>query len=384
MKNHSKTIAALSQPQREMIEQGMNVVVGLDLGDRHAHLCLLDLEGNIVERHRIRTSVAAFKKFFDEWAPMRVVFEAGTHSLWVWRLLKRLGHQPLMADTHHLALITQSLSKSDPRDAAVLGELGLRMPQMLHTVHPCSLETQVDRSVLRARDGAVQARTKLINMVRGTVKSFGERLPQCTTEAFAKKASAAMPSSLQDTLGPLLLVIQHLSDEIRRYDKKIEKLGAEKYPQTLRMRTIPGVGPITSLAFVLNLDNDQTKLKTSRAAGPRMGLRPKQRSSGKSAPQLSITKSGDPMLRRLLVQCGQYMLGHFGTDSRLRRWGLGLAARGGRAAKRKAVVAVARKLAILLHVLWKREVDFDPFYGRKGEQPAAQAATAPTRPATAG
>ena len=297
MKNHSKTIAALSQPQREMIEQGMNVVVGLDLGDRHSHLCLLDLEGNIVERHRIRTSVAAFKKFFDEWAPMRVVFEAGTHSLWVWRLLKRLGHQPLMADTH---------------------------------------------------------------------------------------PSAAMPSSLQDTLGPLLLVIQHLSDEIRRYDKKIEKLGAEKYPQTLRMRTIPGVGPITSLAFVLNLDNDQTKLKTSRAAGPRMGLRPKQRSSGKSAPQLSITKSGDPMLRRLLVQCGQYMLGHFGTDSRLRRWGLGLAARGGRAAKRKAVVAVARKLAILLHVLWKREVDFDPFYGRKGEQPAAQAATAPTRPATAG
>ena len=202
MKNHSKSIAALSQPQREMIEQGMNVVVGLDLGDRHSHLCLLDLEGHIVERHRIRTSVASFEKFFDAWAPMRVVLEAGTHSLWVWRLLQRLGHQPLMADTHHLALITQSLSKSDPRDAAVLGELGLRMPQMLHTVHPCSLETQVDRSVLRARDGAVQARTKLINQVRGTVKSFGERLPQCTTEAFAKKASAAMPSSLQDTLGP--------------------------------------------------------------------------------------------------------------------------------------------------------------------------------------
>ncbi len=150
------------------------------------------------------------------------------------------------------------------------------------------------------------------------------------------------------------------------------------------MRTIPGVGPITSLAFVLNLDNDQTKLKTSRAAGPRMGLRPKQRNSGKSTPQLGITKSGDQMLRRLLVQGGQYTLGHFGTDSQLRRWGLGLAARGGKAAKRKAVVAVARKLAILLHVLWKREMDFDPFYGRKGEQPAAPTAAAPTRPATAG
>ena len=382
MKNHSKSIAALSQPQREMIEPGRNVVVGL--GDRHSQLCLLDLEGNIVERHRIRTGVASFETFFDAWAPMRVVFEAGTHSLWVWRLLQRLSHEPLMADTHQLALITHSLSKNDRRDAAVLGALGLRMPQMLHAVHPCSLQTQVDRTVPRARDGAVQARTKLINQVRGTVKSFGERLPPCTTEAFAKKASAALPSSLKDALGPLLLVIQHLSDEIRRYDKKIKQLGAEKYPHTLRMRTIPGVGPITSLAFVLNLDNDVSKLKASRAAGPRMGLRPKERSSGKRAPQLSITKSGDQMLRRLLVQGGQYTLGHFGTDSQLRRWGLGLAARGGKAAKRKAVVAVARKLAILLHVLWKRERDFDPFYGRKGEKPAAQTAAAPARPATAG
>ena len=374
MKNHTKTIAALAQPQREMIEQGMNVVVGLDLGDRHSQLCLLNLEGNIVERHRIRTNLEAFEKFFDAWASMRVVFEAGTHSLWVWRLLKRLGHQPLMANTYHLALITHSMSKNDQRDAAVLGELGLRMPELLHAVHPCSLSTQVDRTVLRARDSAVQARTKLINMVRGTVKSFGERLPKCTTEAFAKKGGAALPSYLEDTLGPLLLVIQHLSDEIRRYDKKIKQLGEEKYPQTRRMRSIHGVGPITSLAFVLNLDNDVTQLKTSRGAGVRMGLRPKQRDSGKSAPELSITKSGDAMLRRLLVQCGQYILGPFGTDSRLRRWGLKLAARGGKAAKRKAVVAVARKLAILLHVLWKRDIDFDPLYGMKEAKPPAQTA----------
>ena len=213
---------------------------------------------------------------------MRVVFEAGTHSLWVYRLLERLGHEALMADTHRLALITQSLSKGDERDAATLGELGLRMPQMLNPVQPCSLETQQDRTLLRAREGAVAARTKLINLVRGTVKSFGERLPKSGTEAFAKKAGAAMPASLRETLSPLLLVIQHLSDEIRRYDKKIEQLGEEKYPQTRRMRSIRGVGPITSLAFVLNLDNDATKLKSSRAAGPRMGLRPKKRDSGKS------------------------------------------------------------------------------------------------------
>ena len=377
MTNHTKNIQALSQPQHEMIEQGLHAVAGLDLGDRHSHLCVLGLDGKIIERHRVRTNVKAFEKFFGAWGPMRVVFEAGTHSLWVFRLLKRLGHQPLMADTHNLALITQSMSKSDRRNAATLGELGLRMPQMLHTVNPCSLSTQTDRTVLRARDGAVQARTKLINTVRGMVKSFGERLPACTTEAFAKKAGGAMPSSLQDTLGPLLLVIQHLSDEIRRYDKKIKQLGEETYPQTQRMRSIPGVGPITSLAFVLNLDDDVTKLKSSRAAGPRLGLRPKQRNSGKRKPELSITKSGDALLRRLLVQCGQYILGHYGTESRLRSWGLRLAARGGKAAKRKAVVAVARKLAILLHVLWKNDVDFDPLYERKRESRQPQ----PPKPA---
>ncbi len=381
MTNHTKNIQALSQPQHERIEQGLHAVAGLDLGDRHSHLCLLGLDGNIIERHRIRTNVKAFKKFFDAWGPMRVVFEAGTHSLWVFRLLQRLGHQPLMADTHHLALITQSMSKSDRRDAATLGELGLRLPQMMRAVTPCSLETQQHRTVLRARDGAVQARTKLSSQGRGLVKSFGVRWPACDTAACAKKAAAAMPSDLKDTLGPLLLVIQHRSDEIRRYDKKIEQLGDEKYPHTLRMRSIRGVGPITALAFVLNLDNAVEKLESRRAAGPRRGLRPKQRGSGKRQPELSITKSGDALLRKLLLQCAQYVLGHHGAESRLRSWGWRLAARGGKAAKRKAVVAVARKLAILLHVLWKRDVDFDPLYETKRQSRGQSQQIQPPKPA---
>ena len=381
MTNHTKNIQALSQPQHERIEQGLHAVAGLDLGDRHSHLCLLGLDGKIIERHRIRTNVKAFKKFFDAWGPMRVVFEAGTHSLWVFRLLQRLGHQPLMADTHHLALITQSMSKSDRRDAATLGELGLRLPQMMRAVTPCSLETQQHRTVLRARDGAVQARTKLSSQGRGLVKSFGVRWPACDTAACAKKAAAAMPSDLKDTLGPLLLVIQHRSDEIRRYDKKIEQLGDEKYPHTLRMRSIRGVGPITALAFVLNLDNAVEKLESRRAAGPRRGLRPKQRGSGKRQPELSITKSGDALLRKLLLQCAQYVLGHHGAESRLRSWGWRLAARGGKAAKRKAVVAVARKLAILLHVLWKRDVDFDPLYETKRQSRGQSQQIQPPKPA---
>ena len=362
MKNHSKTFTQVSK--RKMIERGLSVVAGVDLGDKHSHVCLINLDGEIAERKKLR--------YFGGWALMRVVLEAGTHANWVYRLLQRLGHEPLMGGTHRLALITQSLSKDDRTDAQRLAELGLRMPEMLNAVEPCSLGIQCDRAVLKARQTLVETRTKLINTVRGAVKSFGERLPASSSEAFVKKASPKVPDELRDALEPLLQVIQHVSDEIRRYDKRIEKLGAEKYPATKRLRSIRGVGPVTALAFVLNLDNDPQRLRRSRDTGPRMGLRPKRRDSGERSPQLSITKSGDRLLRRLLVQCSQYILGHHGEDSLLRRWGLGLAARGGASAKRKAIVAVARKLAVLMHALWRQDVDFEPFYGTSPQAAAGR------------
>ncbi len=362
MKKQSKTLVVRSK--QEMIERGMNAVAGLDLGDKHSVVTVMDLDGEIVERKKIATSLAGFERYFQAWVQMRVVFEAGTHANWTYRLLERLGHAPLMADTRRLALITQSLSKDDRKDSERLAELGLRMPEMLHAVEPCSLETQNDRAVWKAREALVEVRTKLINNIRGTLKSFGRRLPALPSPAFAKKAGPLLPVELRDVLHPLLLLIQHATDEIRRYDKRIEELANKKYPQTKRMRSANGVGVITSPAFVLNLDNDPNRLRHSRDAGARVGLRPKRRDSGERSPELGITKTGDPMMRRLLVQCAQHILGHRGKDSALRRWGLGLAARGGtKSAKRKAVVAVARKLAVLLHVLWQRDVDFDPFYG---------------------
>lgn len=371
MKKHSKTVSKVSK--QLMIERGMNAVCGLDLSDKYCHVCLIDLDGQIVESRKIRTSAPALEKYFSAWAAMRVVFEAGTHANWIYRLLVRLGHEVLMADARRLALITHSLSKDDRSDAERLAQLGLLMPEMLNCVEPRSLEVQHDRAVLKARDTLIATRTKLINSVRGTVKSFGYRLPACDGAAFARKAGPCVPDELAATQKPLLQIIQHVTDEIRRFDKRVEEL-CERYPATRRLRSIRGVGSLTALAYVLNLNNDPRRLRTSRDAGARMGLRPKRRESGARSPELSITKSGDRLLRRLLVQCAQYILGRHGQDSALRRWGLGLAARGGKSAKRKAIVAVARKLAVLLHVLWKSDTDFDPFYGTDLRQAASESA----------
>ena len=185
-----------------MIEEGLNVVAGVDLGDKHSHVCLIDLDGKIVERTKLRTSPAALERYFGGWAAMRVVLEAGCHANWIYRLLERLGHEPLMADTHRLALITQSLSKDDRSDAERLAELGLRMPEMLNAVEPRSLAIQRDRAVLKARETLVETRTKLINSLRGTVKSFGGRLPASSSEAFVKKAGPRVPDELRPRSNP--------------------------------------------------------------------------------------------------------------------------------------------------------------------------------------
>ena len=339
---------------------GLHGVAGLDLGDKHSQLCWVDLETGEVQSQRVRTSRAALTRFFAPRPRLRVVFEAGTHANWVYRLLEQLGHEPLMADTHRLALITQSLSKDDQKDAEKLMDLGLRNPELLHPVEPRSLQTQLDRVTLRAREALVETRTKLINHVRGTAKSFGYRLGSSSGEAFATMAQQQLPAELRPMLDPVLLQIAHATAQLKVYQQQIDQL-CQKYEATKWMRTVQGVGPLTALQMVLQLDNDPARLSHSRQAGAWVGLRPKRRDSGERSLELRVTKRGDPLTRRLLVQSAQYILGHFGEDSALRRWGLQLAARGGRSAKRKAIVAVARKLAVILHVLWRRQENFQPF-----------------------
>jgi len=207
----------------------------------------------------------------------------------------------------------------------------------------------------------VSVRTELINTTRGLVKSMGARLPKCSSPSFPKKVEEALPAEVREALLPLVRLAEELSDCIKDYDQRIEKLGREKYGHTKLLRQVKGVGPLTSLAYVLTLDNPD-RFRKSRDVGPYLGLVPKQEESGDSQPQLGISKTGDVMLRRLLVGSAHYILGPFGPDTDLRRYGLRLCERGGKNAKKRAAVAVARKLAVLLHRLWVSGEVYEPLH----------------------
>ena len=346
-------------PVENVTRVEVQAVVGVDLGDRSSQICCLDREtGAILEEKRLSTTSASFQGYFTGANRCLVVVESGTHTPWVRRLLESLGHQVITANPSKVQAIASSRQKTDERDARCLAQLARVDPELLSPVHARSEESQQALAVVRAREGLVKVRTMLINQVRGTVKSFGVRLPGCSTKSFARRASEALPQELKAALEPLLAVIADLNERIRSFERDIEAW-AQRFPATERLRQIKGVGALTALVFVLTLD-DPHRFARSRSVGAYLGLVPASRSSGKSSPQLPITKQGDRLLRRLLVQAAHYILGPFGQDSDLRRFGLELCQRGGKNGKKRAVVAVARKLAVLLHRLWISGEDYEP------------------------
>lgn len=334
------------------------MTVGLDMGDRFSNYCLLNEEGDVVEEGRIQSTEAALRRHFEGEPRMRIALECGTHSPWVSRLLTGLGHQVIVANARKIRAITASESKNDRNDAEKLARFAAHDPRLLSPVEHRSPERQVDLNLIHARSTLVRARTMIVNALRGLVKSAGGRLPACSTESLPARAADAIPPELATVATPLVEQIALLNAQIGGMDKQIEKLAA-KYPEIGLLRTAPGVGPIVAAAYVLTLDRPDAA--SNRSAGAFLGLRPGQSQSGDSDPQRRISKTGNSCLRSLLVQSAQYILGRFGPDSELRRWGLKLGASGGKRGKKRAIVAVARKLAVILHSMWRSGRRFQPF-----------------------
>lgn len=346
------------------------IAIGVDVGDRKSHIAVVADDGKVVERTQLAATREGFRRYFATRAPARVAIEASTHSPWMSRLLKECGHEVLVANPRRLGLISESDSKNDRADAELLARLARFDPALLRPIQHRGKQVQVDMSLIRARDRLVCVRADLVNFVRGSVKSVGARLPKCDTRAFADKVRSEIPKEVRPALTPVIRQIKQLTKEINGYEKRIDALSAKRYPQTALLKQVHGVGPITALCFVLTIENP-LRFRRSRAVGAYLGLRPRQFESGQSSPELRITKAGSSELRRLLVQSAQHILGPFGVDSDLRRHGERIAARGAKNAKKKAVVAVARKLAVLLHRLWVTAEVYEPLRAAKGPRRAA-------------
>lgn len=348
------------------------LTIGMDVSDKHSHLVVLDNQGTVLLRDRIATSEPALRRWFARYPGARVALEVGPHSPWQSRVLGELGLDVIVANPRKVALIHGSETKNDQLDAERLARLARVDPTLLSPVKHRRPETRAALAMIKSRAALVRSRTLLINSVRGQVKAEGVQLSKGSTANFHKRV-AALPEELQEELTPMMTAIEALTLQIRHYDQVIEDLARDVYPETELLSAVDGVGALTALCFVLTIE-EPGRFPNSRAVGSYLGLRPTQDQSGDTDKQLPITKSGNTMLRTLLVQCAHRILGVHGSDSDLRRWGLRLSERGGKAAKKRAVVAVARKLAVLLHRLWQTGQAYEPLLLGNKDAVAAAAA----------
>ena len=350
------------------------ITAGVDLGDKYSYLCLIDTQsGEVVEEGRLRTTPEAFGRRFASERPMRIAIEAGTHSPWVSRVLEECAHEVLVANSRKTRLIYSNKRKTDEVDAENLARLARVDPKLLYPLKHRNEDSQAHMALIRSREALVSCRTQLVNHVRGAVKSFGARLPKCPARSFHKKAPEHIPEALRPALGPILEQIGSLTESIRQYDRKVETACEELYPETELLRQVEGIGPLTALTFVLTLE-DPYRFEKSRSVGAYLGLVPARDQSGDTDPQKRISKEGDETLRKLLVGSAHYVLGPFGQDSDLRRHAEKMASRGGKNAKKRAVVAVARKLSVLLHRLWVTAEVYDPLYNARRRTKQEEAA----------
>ena len=341
------------------------VWIGLDIGKTEHFADVLDEAGSPLFAVAVANDEAAIEALIARaesfGSPALVVDQPGSLARLVLGVAARRGvpvaYVPGLV-MRRAADLYPGESKTDRSDAEHLARLGRFDPKLLSPIRHRGARAQADLQTLRSRDALVRARTALINHVRGAVKAWGAALPSCTTPAFHRTVESHIPEELRPALLPLLRQIEHLTGEIRQADKQIAAM-CERYAETGALRQIVGVGPITSLTFILTIE-DPARFPKNREVGPYLGLVPRSRDSGDRQPQLRITKDGDAALRRVLNQAAHYILGPFGPDSDLRRWGLRYAESGAGNAKKRAVVAVARRLAVLLLALWKSGEVYDP------------------------
>jgi transposase len=354
-----KNSTVRQSPKRAATRKEGPITIGLDLGDKTSRYCVLGADGEPLSEGSVATTKKAMLQKFSGVRRCRIALEVGCHSPWLQRLLSSLGYEVIVANARQVQLISASSRKTDRMDARLLARLARVDPQLLRPIRHRSEQAQSDLMAIRVRAALVEARTSLVNAARGFAKAMGERLPTCDTASLGVKKMETLPAGLQERLRPLVEQVEALTKQIAELDSTIEQIARTQYPETALLKQVSGVGTLIALTFVLTVE-DRERFQKSRDVGCYVGLRPKQGESGQSQPQLRISKEGDRYLRTLLVQGAHCIVSRRGPDTDLKRWGLKLASHGGKNAKKRAIVAVARKLAVLLHRLWVTGEVYEP------------------------
>jgi len=327
--------------------------IGMDLGDRSHHYCVLDhSSGEVIKEGTVMNDRLGLEEFFRKYPHSRVIMECGMQSPWISRFIRNLGAEVIVANPRKVKAIYKAERKSDKRDAVMLARIGRVDVELLFPIKHGSEEAQKEMLAIKMRDALVRQRVSLINTIRFTLKSLGLRVKCTDTRAFHKRAYQEIPQEHLEVFTPLLDLLEGYTDQIKRYQKQFDEI-AENNEITQRLMQIRGIGSITALAFMHKVE-DPSRFKKVRDVGAYLGLVPKRDQSGDTDKQLRISKAGDHYLRRLLISAAQYIMGPFGEECDLRAFGEKLAASGGARAKKRAVVAVARKLSTLMLTLWKK------------------------------
>jgi transposase len=354
-----KNSIAKKSPKRVSVAKPGPITIGMDLGDKTSRYCVLGADGEIVAEGTVGTNKKAMTQKFSGMKRCRIAIEVGTHSPWLSRLLTKLGYEVIVANARQVQLISASSRKNDRMDAQMLARLARVDPALLRPIRHRSEQAQGDLMAIRVRAALVEVRTSLVNTARGLTKATGERLPSCDTDTLGVEKLEGLPAELKERLRPLVEQVESLTEQIQKLDTELKQIARSKYPETELLQQVSGVGTLIALTFVLTVE-DRERFQKSRDVGCYVGLRPKQSESGQRQPQLRISKEGDVYLRKLLVQGAHCIVSKRGPDTDLKRWGLKLAGRGGKNAKKRAIVAVARKLAVLLHRLWVGGEVYEP------------------------
>ena len=335
----------------------MEYYVGLDVSLKQTSICVVDQTGSVVREGVVDSDPEAIAEFVRAKAPgvVRIGIETGPTTTWLWTELKRLDLPVICIDARHAkAVLKMQINKSDRNDAA--GIARIMQTGWFKEVRVKDLDSHAVRALLASRALLVKIKRDLENQVRGLLKNLGLVIGRAKFNVFAVRAEELIEGrpELVAAVRPLLKARHAIEQQVDDLDRKVRKL-ARYDAQVRRFMTAPGVGPITALCFKATID-DPARFKRSRSVGAYVGLTSRRHASGGVDWSGRISKCGDAMLRMYLFEAAGVLLTRVQKWSALKAWGTRLVKRNG---LRKAKVAVARKLAVILHRMWIEGTEFN-------------------------